>query len=189
MSRALSSAETNYSSFEREALGIVFALKTFRHYLTSNRFKLYTDHQALKYVSNMKDPHGRIARWFTFLAEYDFEICYQAGRNNVCADSLSRPVELMVIEDHQPFEANIKAIAHYLDNFSVVDESISIRLEVKKKAKDFLVHDERLFRRTKYGIRFGPHIEMRESTLKGWYYEVGDWDFNSTYSFVRDRFW
>ncbi len=45
--RALSSAESNYSAVEREALGVVLALKKIRHYLTSNRFKLYTDHQAL----------------------------------------------------------------------------------------------------------------------------------------------
>ena len=31
-SRALSSAESNYSAFEREALGDVFALKYFRNY-------------------------------------------------------------------------------------------------------------------------------------------------------------
>ena len=74
---ALSSAESNYSAFKREALGIVFALSKFRHYLRFNRFKLYTGHQALKYTSNIKDPHGRIARWFTLLAEYDFEICYE----------------------------------------------------------------------------------------------------------------
>ncbi len=101
----------------------------------------------------MKNPHGRIARWFTLFAEYDFEICYRAGRDNACADFLSRPVELMVINEDQPFEANLKAIAHYLENLSVVDESISITPELNKKAKDFLVHDERLFRRTKYGIR------------------------------------
>ncbi len=78
-SRALSAAESNYSVFEREALCVIFALKKFRHYLASNRFKLYTDYQALKYVFNMKDPHGRIACWFTLLAEYDFEICCWGG--------------------------------------------------------------------------------------------------------------
>ena len=81
-SRALSAAESIYSAFDRKALSVIFALKKFRHYLTSNRCKLYTDHQALKYVFNMKDPHGRIARWFTLLAEYDFEIFYRAGRDN-----------------------------------------------------------------------------------------------------------
>ena len=69
----------------------------------------------------------------------------------------------------------------------VIDESISITPELKSKAKDYLVHDERLFRRTKYGILFVPHIEMRESILKGLHDEVGHWDFDATYSFVRNR--
>ena len=53
----------------------------------------------------MKDPHRRIARWFTLLAECDFEICYLAGHENACADSLSRPVDLLLIDDDQQFEA------------------------------------------------------------------------------------
>ena len=165
-----------------------FCIEKFRHYLTSNRFKLYKGQQALKYAFNMKDPHGRIARWFTLLAEYDFEICYRARRDKACTAIFSRPVELMVIDDHQPSEANLKAIAHYLDNLSVMDQSISITQEVKNKAKDFLIQDERLFRRTKYGIRFVTHIEMRASILNRLHDEVGHWDFNSTYTFVRDRF-
>ncbi len=92
----------------------------------SNRFKLYNEYQALKYVFNTKHHHGRIARWFTLLSEYDFQICYRAGRDNPCADFLSRPVEQAVIDENQLFEANIK---------------------LKKKAKYFLVHDERIFRR------------------------------------------
>ncbi len=35
-SRALSTAESNYSAFEREALGVIFALQKFCHYLISN---------------------------------------------------------------------------------------------------------------------------------------------------------
>ncbi len=137
----------------------------------------------------MKDPHGWIARWLTLLAEYDFEICYRAGCDNACAEFLSRPVELSVINDNEPFEARLKASTHYLDNLLVVNESISITPELKRKAKDFLVHDEKLFRRTKYGIRFVPHIGMREIILKGLHDEVGHWDFNSTHSLVRDRIW
>ncbi len=55
----------------------------------------------------------------------------------------------------------------------VIDESISITPELKRKARDFLVNDERLFRRTKYSILFVPHIEMRGSILKGLHDEVG----------------
>ncbi len=111
--RALSSSDSNYWAFERKELAVLFALKNFRHYLTSNKSKLYTDYQALEYVLKMKDPHGRIARWFTLPAEYDFEICYRAGRGNACADYLSRPVDWMLIDDNQPYGANLKMIAHY----------------------------------------------------------------------------
>ena len=70
-----------------------------------------------------------------------------------------------------------------------MDESISNTPEFKRKAKDFLVHGERLLRRTKCGIRFVPHIEMRASILKCLHEEFVHWDFNSTYSSMRDRFW
>ncbi len=59
---ALSSAESNYSAFKREELDVIVALKKFQYFLTSNKFKLYTEYQALKYVCNMNDPHGLIAR-------------------------------------------------------------------------------------------------------------------------------
>ncbi len=72
--RALSATESNYSAFEREALGVIFALKRFRHYLTSNRFKLYADHQALKYICNIEENHGRIARWFTLFRRNKYGI-------------------------------------------------------------------------------------------------------------------
>ncbi len=74
------------------------------------------------------------------------------------------------------FEANLKVMAHYLNNLSVMDESISIAPELKKKAKDFFVHDKRLFSRSKCGIQFVSHIEMRESILKGLHDDVGHWE-------------
>ncbi len=55
-SRGLNEAEKNYSTYEREGLAIVFALKKFRHYLLCEKFKLFTDHEALKYVINTRDP-------------------------------------------------------------------------------------------------------------------------------------
>ncbi len=94
---------------------------------------------------------------------------------------------MMVVESCQ-LNANLNAIIHYLNNISVMGESISITPELKRKANNFFVHDERLFHRTKCGIRFVPHIGMRESILKGLHDEVGHRDFNSTYEFVRDRF-
>ena len=45
--RQLDSAERNYSTSEREGLGMIFAVKKFKHYLLTNKFIFFTDHQAL----------------------------------------------------------------------------------------------------------------------------------------------
>ena len=74
VSRALTETETNCSAFQREALSGMFALKKFRRYLLSMGIELYNDHQALKYMVNMRDPHRRIPRRFSYLVEYIFEI-------------------------------------------------------------------------------------------------------------------
>ncbi len=52
--RALPSAESKYSAFEREALGVVFALKNMSSLLEIEQVQTYTDHQALKYVLDVK---------------------------------------------------------------------------------------------------------------------------------------
>ena len=61
--RKLNKAKRNYSTTKREALGMVFALQKYRHYLLANPFIFYTDHQALKYLVNKPIHHGRICRW------------------------------------------------------------------------------------------------------------------------------
>ena len=61
--RKLNKDERNYSTTERESLGMVFSLQKFRHYLLANPFIFYTDHQALKYLVNKPLHHGRICRW------------------------------------------------------------------------------------------------------------------------------
>ena len=59
-SRKLNKAKQNYSTIEREALGMVFALQKYRHYLLANPFVFYINHQALKYLVNKPLHHGRI---------------------------------------------------------------------------------------------------------------------------------
>ena len=49
-----------------------------------------TDHQALQYAFKKTDVHGRLARWFDTLAEYEFTIQYSPGILNGAADYLSR---------------------------------------------------------------------------------------------------
>jgi hypothetical protein len=48
----LSQVERNYTTTEREGLGMIYALKKFRHYLLGSHFKFFTDHSILKYLVN-----------------------------------------------------------------------------------------------------------------------------------------
>jgi len=57
-SRQLIAAEKNYTTTEREALGMIFAVKKFRHYLLGYPFIFYVDHDALKYLINKPDLSG-----------------------------------------------------------------------------------------------------------------------------------
>ncbi|MGL5706847.1 MAG: reverse transcriptase domain-containing protein [Aeromonas sp.] len=89
-SRALTKAERNYSTTRRELLALVHYIKHFRHYLLGRKFFARTDHQALRWLRNFKDPEGQVARWQEQLQEYDFECVHRPGTRHMNADALSR---------------------------------------------------------------------------------------------------
>lgn len=90
-SRLLNAAEKNYSTTEREALAIVWAVQKFRGYLEGADIRLITDHQPLKWLMTLKSPSGRLARWALLLQPYKLHIDYKPGKTNIIADMLSRP--------------------------------------------------------------------------------------------------
>ncbi|KAK6177716.1 hypothetical protein SNE40_015762 [Patella caerulea] len=89
-SKAFSSAERKYCVTRRELLAMITSIKNFHHYLYGRKFLVRTDHGALRWLFNFKNPEGQIARWFETLAAYDFEIEHRPGRIHSNADALSR---------------------------------------------------------------------------------------------------
>lgn len=89
-SRKLLDRETKYSASEKELLSVVHAVEQFRPYIEGSHFKVITDHSALQWLDNNKDPHGRLARWAMRLQQFDYEIVFRKGKDNVVADALSR---------------------------------------------------------------------------------------------------
>jgi len=88
-SYTLSPREQNYSTMEKEALAVVFAVKHFRFYLLGKRFSVITDNNALRWLHSL-EPKGRIARWIMDLQEFEFNIQHRPGKSNQNADALSR---------------------------------------------------------------------------------------------------
>ncbi|GJW10768.1 putative reverse transcriptase domain-containing protein [Tanacetum coccineum] len=77
-SRQLKIHEKNYTTHDLELGAVVFALKTWRHYLCGTKSVIYTDHKM----------HQR--RWIELFSDYECEIRYHPGKANVVADALSR---------------------------------------------------------------------------------------------------
>ena len=89
-SHRLSKSQKNYSTTRKELLACVLFTQQFDHYLLGKKFKLRSDHASLQWLFNFKHPRGIIARWFEILAEFDFDIVFRPGAENVVADALSR---------------------------------------------------------------------------------------------------
>ena len=91
-SRTLNRAERNYATTDREFLALVEAVDHFRYYLLSHKFRAFTDHKAL--INMVKNPPltSRHARYITNLEEYNFDLLYKRGEENVAADTISRLV-------------------------------------------------------------------------------------------------
>ncbi|GFV96787.1 transposon Tf2-8 polyprotein [Trichonephila clavipes] len=88
----LTPAERNYSTTEREALAVVWALKKFCGYIEGMEITVASDHQPLKWLLNLKSPTGRLARWALEIQSFNLKVQYIPGKANVVADMLSRPV-------------------------------------------------------------------------------------------------
>ncbi|GJU28218.1 putative reverse transcriptase domain-containing protein [Tanacetum coccineum] len=83
------SQEELYNTLPR--LGaIVFALKTWRHYLYRTKSVIYTDHKSLQHIFDQKELNMRQRRWIEMCSDYECKIRYHPGKANVVADALSR---------------------------------------------------------------------------------------------------
>ena len=89
-SKKLTSAESKYSTLEKECLAVVWGINKFRLFLAGKPFVLQTDHQPLAYLNKTKYQNDRVMRWALALQSYDFHVQDIAGKNNLMADYLSR---------------------------------------------------------------------------------------------------
>ncbi|KAM3257943.1 hypothetical protein ACQJBY_049956 [Aegilops geniculata] len=93
-SKALCPTNAALSTYEKEALAIIEALKRWRHYFLGNKLIIKTDQQSLKFITDQKLTEGIQHKLMMKLLEFDFTIQYKRGVLNRVADALSRQFSL-----------------------------------------------------------------------------------------------
>ena len=87
-SRSFTSTERRWPANEKEAYGVIWAVKLLEYLLRDVRFKLRTDHRNLTFINNSGSP--KVLRWKLEIQAFDFVLQYIEGPDNVISDYLSR---------------------------------------------------------------------------------------------------
>jgi len=112
-SRTMMPAEKKYETTRKELLAIVTGLKHFRQYLLGRHIIISTDHAALSWLRRTAEPMPQLARWLTYIEQFDYEVLHRPGVRHGNADALSRrppTVELDKLgldEDEEPLSREI----------------------------------------------------------------------------------
>ena len=91
VSKSLSEAEQNYANIERELLGVVFSLETFKHFTSGRQTNMITDHKPLTSLFSkcLANTSPRLARMMLHISDYDVNVLYQKGNKMYLSDALS----------------------------------------------------------------------------------------------------
>lgn len=132
-SAKLNPAQQNYPVHEIEMLAGVETMLRHRDILQGVHFKWITDHKGLIHLLEQKNLSGRQARWMEKIGEFDFEVVYVAGTENVLADALSR-----IYSADEPGMVRARSEYTYfdvVDNDSLLSHAITMPLIVGAEAR------------------------------------------------------
>ena len=118
ISRKMNSAERNYPVQEQELLALIYALKKWRHYVSGTTIRAYTDHQSLVLWHTFKNLAGRKARWVLELSQYNVELVYKPGLENIVADTLSRRPDHVSINNLAISEAKSNLLTRIREKYA-----------------------------------------------------------------------
>ncbi|GBG62048.1 hypothetical protein CBR_g28524 [Chara braunii] len=94
-SKRMPSVKVATSTYMRELYALRMALDHWKHYLLGPDFKVFSDHETLKWIKMQTTLSPTLLRWFHEIDIFDFELRHKKGCYNRVADALSRHPEYM----------------------------------------------------------------------------------------------
>ena len=89
-SRTFNPSEQNWSTTEREAYAIKWAILKFNYFLHHCPFVIFNDHRSLTYLDQREFNNAKIMRWQKEISRYKFILQFVEDESNVWTDMLSR---------------------------------------------------------------------------------------------------
>lgn len=191
----LKTSQKNYSTTDKEFLALYTSIIRFHHYLFGKKFTVYSDHKPLTSLVFGKPNNSRQARWQMTLQEYNLEIKYTKGSENLAADALSRSCVAPICESWtlkiQAEQKNCDVIKECVQcveeekqphNGSelqrIVAKCFNQKLNTFSVENGFLKHNHRLVI---------PERCVRDLIVD--YHECGHFSNNETWKCIADRYW
>ena len=139
VSRCLNMAEQNYATTEKELLAIVYSVTTLRTYLIGTRFEIITDHKGLTFLNSTVHLNARLIRWSIILQQYDFEISYCAGKDNIVADFFSRNPRGKFEDIQNQNNLTVDVLERELVGLETESDAIDLGLDLQQSLKNLAV--------------------------------------------------
>lgn len=116
MSRSLSPTKKLRSTYAREMLHIIMAIRTWRPYLVGRKFTIQTDQRSLWYMLEQHILTLELQKWMSKLVGYNYDIVYKPGCTNSAADALSwirdNPLLHAISQPRVSFWEYLRALTH-----------------------------------------------------------------------------
>ncbi|KAG0741236.1 hypothetical protein G6F22_005145 [Rhizopus arrhizus] len=201
-SKKLSASERNYPPQERELIGILHALRTWRCFIDGSDYTVFTDHNPLQYLRSQKKPTPRLVRWLSEIEAYDPKIKYKPGKENGVPDALSRrdgPNCTADIEELEPkylYQIEHKEESDWPEYYRInipseISEAMKKRMEQNKEK--FVVRNNKVYRKIKNGkkfvlVQFCP-FSRRADLVEKFHAGFGHLGKTTVYDLLKKRWW
>ena len=172
--KTLDSAQSNYTTTEKEFLAVVFALENFRSYIIGSPVTIFMDHVALKYLLSKQDTKPRLTKWILLCQEFNLTIKDKKGVENVVADNLSRLVPEstshgLPIGDSFP-DDQLFALVHCPWSVDIVNYLVTGQIPpqwTSQQKRKFLVDIKKYYFYDPYLFKYCPDQLMRRCVPNG----------------------